>query len=244
MTGGGVEPSVDVMTTTASPATGPTTTSSMSRFAPLSGLAFVVLLLVHAAIAVDGLPATDAPAGDVVNYVTDKQGEIQLGAYLQGLGMIAYLWFWASLLHRLRSSERGPARLSLVALTSVTAGIALIGVHISLMTALALRGADVGADVVTFAWVLAFLVLGMGSFTGAAALAAAGILMLRSTLPRWLGVVALVDAALTLVGGMSGVSTAEVWGVVGMVAFLLWLAWLVATSIVLFRSPASDADPR
>jgi hypothetical protein len=219
------------------------TTSTVSRFAPLSGAAFVVLLVAHSTLALDGLPSIGAPTKDVVRYVTEKQSEIQLGAYLQGLAMVAFLWFHASLFQRLRSSEPGPARLSLVVLAGAIGTVALLGIHISLMTVLALRGDQLGADVVTFAWVLTFLVLGMSSFTVSAIMLPAGILILRSrVLPGWLGIGALVDAALWLVGGMSAASTADIWGAIGMISFLVWLAWILVASIALVRGTASGTD--
>lgn len=226
--------------TTTLPTSGPTSgsdTSSLSRFAPLSGVAFVVLLLVHAGIAVGGLPAVDAPADDVVRYVTDKQSEIQVGAYLQGLAMIAVLWFYVTLFHRLRSSGQAAAGLWLVGLSGAIASVAILAVHISLMTVLALRAEELGADVVTFAWILAFLLLGMSSFPGAATMLAAGILILRSrALPGWLGITALVGGVISLAGGVGAASTAEIWGVFGFLSFLISLAWIVATSIALVRS--------
>jgi hypothetical protein len=224
--------------TTTLPTTGSTSGSSalsLSRFAPLSGVAFVVLLLAHASIAVGGLPAIDAPAEDVVRYVTDKQSEIQLGVYLQGLAMIACLSFYVTLFHRLRSSERG-ARLGLIGVSGAIASVAILAVHISLMTVLALRAEEMGSDVVTFAWVLAFLVLGMSSFPGAATMLAAGILIVRlRALPRWLGIAAFVGGALSLAGGVGAASTAEIWGVFGFLSFLVSLVWIVATSVALVR---------
>jgi hypothetical protein len=235
MTGLVVVPNVTDMTTTTLPTSGPTT-SSISRFAPLSGVAFVVLLAVHATLALDGLPPMNASAEDVVRYTTDKTSEIQVGAYLQGIAIVAFLWFIASLFHRLRWSEDGPARLSVVAVSGAIGTVSLLGVHISLMTVLALRGDDLGAEVVIFAWVLTFLILGMSSFTAAATMLAAGVLILRSQpLPRWLGVAAIVDAAFWLVGGIGAASTADMWGAIGGIAFLLWLAWISVTSIVLVR---------
>lgn len=221
----------------------PSTTSTWPRLGSLSGLAFVVLLVVHATLASHGLPSIGAPAEDIVRYATDQHAELQLGTYLQGLAMVAFLWFHASLFHRQRSSEHGPAHLSLVAVAGATATVALLGVHISLMTVLALRGDQLSADVVTFTWVLSFLVLGMSSFTVAAIMLPTGILILRSrTLPKWLGLSALLDAAAWLVGGISAASTADIWGSVGAVAFLLWLAWIGAASIVLVRSPAARVE--
>jgi hypothetical protein len=218
----------------------PSTALTLPRLSALSGLAFVVLLVVHAILASHGLPSIGAPADDIVRYATDQKAELQLGAYLQGLAMVAFLWFHSSLFHRLRPSEEGPAHLSLVAVAGATATVALLGIHISLMTVLALRGDQLGADVVTFAWVLSFLVLGMSSFTVAAIMLPTGILILRSRmLPRWLGLSALVDALAWLVGGVSAASTADVWGGIGAVAFLAWLVWIGAASIVLARSPAA-----
>jgi hypothetical protein len=226
--------------TTTLPTSGPTsssTPSSLSRLAPLSGVAFVVLLVVHASIAVGGLPAVDASAEDVVRYVTDKQSEIQVGVYLQGLAMIACLWFYAILFHRLRSAGEAAAGLWLAGLSGAIATVGILAVHISLMTVLALRAEDLGGDVVTFAWILAFLVLGMSSFPSATTMLAAGVLILRSpALPGWLGIAALVGGVLSLAGGVSAASTAETWGVFGFLSFVLSLAWIVATSVALVRS--------
>ena len=83
---------------------------------------------------------------------------------------------------------------------------------------------------------LAFLVLGMSSFPGAATMLAAGALIVGlRALPRWLGIAALVGGALSLAGGVGAASTAEVWGVCGFLSFLVSLAWIVATSVALVR---------
>jgi hypothetical protein len=221
--------SVETMTTTTL-TTSPATSSTVPRWGALSGLAFVALLLVHATIAINGLPSVTASAQDLVDYATDQKTGLQLGAYLQGVAMIAFLWFNATLFQRFRSP------LSWVAMAGATGTVALLGIHISLMTVLALRGEQLSADVVTFIWLLAFLVLGMSSFTVAATMIPAGLLLLRSdALPTWLGVAALVDAAAWLLGGVGGASTADIWGVFGMVAFVGWLAWIAVTSVVLLK---------
>ena len=91
---------------------------SSERIAALSGVAFVGLLVVHASLQVEGLPSLRDPSEVIVEYLSDKRLEIQVGAYLQGLAMIAYAWFFGSIWRHLRPAEGGPGRLSVIALVS------------------------------------------------------------------------------------------------------------------------------
>lgn len=210
---------------------------SSERIAALSGVAFVGLLVVHASLQVEGLPSLRDPAEVIVEYLSDKRLEIQVGAYLQGLAMIAYAWFFGSIWRHLRAAEGGPGRLSVIAMVSTAISVALVAVHIAIITSLAIRAdTAVDAPTVSLLYLMAFVVLAMNAFATAAALAALGVLILRTrALPRWSGWFSVAVAAAWLVAGLGATNDSDAIGAVGFVAFLSWLAWTASVSILLAR---------
>lgn len=219
------------------------------RVAALSGAMFVALLVAHAALQAGGMPTLQDPADEIVRYLTDKRLEIQIGTYLQGLAMVAYLWFLGSLWQLLRPTEGGPGRLSVTAVAATGTSIALVAIHVAILTGLSLR-ADTGIDsqVVSALYLIAIVVLGMSNFALAALIGALGTLILRTaTLPKWLGYLGVGSAVLWLLAGVGATTDGDVWGVVGFLAFLVWLAWTATASIAVARQvgrvhPAADND--
>jgi hypothetical protein len=219
------------------------------RIAALSGAGFVALLVAHAALQAGGLPTLEDPADEIVRYLADQRLEIQIGTYLQGLAMIAYLWFVGSLWRLLRPVEGGPGRLSVTAVAATGTSIALVGVHVAIITGLSLR-ADTGLDpqVAAALYLIAFVVLGISDFAIAALMGALGTLILRTgTLPTWLGHFGVGSAVLWLLAGVSATTDSDAWGAVGFLAFLVWLAWTAIASIAVARRvgsvhPAADND--
>ncbi|MDQ3631872.1 MAG: hypothetical protein M3417_11520 [Actinomycetota bacterium] len=211
------------------------------RLAALSGVVFVALLVVHAAIQSSGLPSLQSPPDEIVRYLADKKLEIQIGTYLQGLAMVAYLWFLGSLWRLLRPAEGGPGRLSVIAVAATGTSIALVGVHVAILTGLSLR-ADTGLDpeLASVLYLIAFVVIGMSSFATAALMGALGALILRTmTLPRWLGHFGVGSAVLSLLSGVSATTDSDSWGAVGFLAFLVGLAWTATASITVARRVGS-----
>ena len=207
------------------------------RVAALSGAMFVALLVVHAALQVGGQPTLQSPPDMIVGYLADKRLEIQIGAYLQGLAMVAYLWFLGSLWRILRPAEGGPGRLSVTAVAATGTSVTLVAIHIAILTGLSLR-ADTGVDaeVASVLYLIAFVVLGMASFALAALMGSLGALILRSmTLPRWLGHFAAGSSVLWLLAGVAATNEGDVWGAFGFLAFLVWLAWTATASIAVAR---------
>ena len=207
------------------------------RIAALSGAVFVALLVVHAALQVGGQPTLQSPPDMIVGYLADKRLEIQIGTYLQGLAMVAYLWFLGSLWRLLRPAEGGPGRLSVTAVAATGTSVTLVAIHIAIITGLSLR-ADTGldAEVASVLYLIAFVVLGMASFALAALMGALGALILRTmTLPRWLGRFAAGSSVLWLLAGVAATTDGGVWGAVGFLAFLVWLAWTATASIAVAR---------
>ena len=217
------------------------------RLAALSGVVFAAILVVHVTLQGDGVPSVTDPDETIVRYLVDHRTETQIGTYLQGLAMVAYLWFAASLWRFLRPAEGGPGRLSIVAAASTAGSVALIGVHIATLTTLALR-ADGAVDpqVAATGYLFAMVVLGLTAFPCAALTGSVGLLALRSgALPRWFGRLSLASAALWLLAGTSAASEHDVWAGMGFAAFALWLAWTAIASVLIYRrTPTSTPATR
>lgn len=211
--------------------------STQSRL-PLAGVVFAAVLIVHAAVGGSAVPTQSAPAADILAYVSDKQAELQWGAYLQGIAVIALLVFVSSFVQVAgQARDRTTGGIASVPLAGAVALVALLGVHIGLLTTLALQ-ADAGIEAATVEalWVLAFLILGLSSFSAAAMMGGLGVLILGSAdLPKPLGVVALINAGMWLVAGMAGASTASVWGYAGFAAFATWLLWTAVAGVLAAR---------
>jgi hypothetical protein len=77
----------------------------LARFAPLSGLAAVVLWIVSVAVAEGGdSPGDKAPATEIAAYFDRESGRIIGFTILFCLGSAAFIWFIGSLTARLRAT--------------------------------------------------------------------------------------------------------------------------------------------
>ena len=237
--------------TSARPGPAPTDTLAQprdhrrERLAALSGIVFVAILLVHVALQGDGVPSATDSADKIVRYLADHRTGIQIGTYLQGLAMVAYLWFVASLWRHVRPAEGDPGRLSIVPVAAVAVLTALIGVHIATLTTLALRAdAAVDSHVLATGYLFAMVVLGLSAFPCAALTGAVGVLALRTgVLPRWFGRLSLVAAALWLAAGAGAASEHDLWQGVGFAAFAVWLAWTAIASVLVYRRTPTVTSP-
>src|SRR5438477_13000892 len=95
------------------------------RWAASSGMAFAVVLVVS-----NLLPGTpphyDASAHRIVVFLTDHHRAITVGAVLQGLALVLFLWFLASFAGLFR--EAGQGRLSTIVYGAGVATVAIVAV--------------------------------------------------------------------------------------------------------------------
>ena len=199
-------------------------------WAPLTGVAFVALLIIS--FAVGGEPP-DAKEGarEIVSHYEDNKGAIQIGAALSVLAASLFVWFGATLRDALRDpgGNDGIAPAVLFAGTIITA----VGAAIDAMVPFAMaEAADDGVDPNAFVSLQALwdndffpLALGVALF-----LLASGLSILRrGILPRWMGFI-----AVTL--GVLGFTP------VGWIAFMAGGIWVIAVSIMLtLRNRAGGA---
>src|SRR5262245_27563626 len=89
------------------------TRSRFERWAPVAGIAFVVLMVVGSML-VGNVPSPDASRAEIAAYLSDGDRQMHniVGAYLWVIGAIAFLWFLIRLRNDLRRAEGGNGTLS------------------------------------------------------------------------------------------------------------------------------------
>jgi hypothetical protein len=211
------------------------------RYGAAAGVLFVILALVSSFLPGESPPAIDDSARDIAKYFHGHSGAIQAGAFLIGLGAIAFLWFIGSLWSRLRRPE-DTRRLATIAAGGGVVSVGLVLVGFSMNATISLRLASLGLLGARFFYTLANVVIAMASFSIAVLVVATSVAAIRAKVfPVWLGWAGVVLGLLWVVAGL-GVST-DNSGIfaLGFVAFLLWMVWILVVSVFLYRAPAPAA---
>ncbi len=210
------------------------------RYAALGGIAFVVLTLV--ANFLPGAPPSldDSPA-KIAKYFDDHAGGIQAAQYLNGLGVIALLWWFGSLWRLMTRNEAERPRLAVVALTGLAFG-GVFALASSAMTSMAAMQIDDLAGGAKVFYSLSFVLIGTSGFGIVAFLGAVSALSYKTKmLPMWVTVVGWIAAAGFLVASLSSASDANALGFVGLLSFLVWCVWIVAVSVLMYRPTSAPA---
>jgi len=194
----------------------------MARYAPLTGVLFVVMVTAGFLVSGD-TPDADAPGSEVVDFYNDGMGKQIVATLLVTLGAVALVWFASTLRSILRNAEGGTGRVSNIAfaggLTAAVGFWVTAGIHFTL--------ADVGGDIdAAGAQVLNALDSDMffAFAPGIAILLLATALVARRTrlLPAWLAWVAFVIFVASFTPA-------------GFIAFLLSGLWIIVVSVLLYR---------
>jgi hypothetical protein len=215
--------------------------SLFERWAPVAGIAFVVLMVVGSML-VSNVPSPDAPRAEIVDYLADGDRQMSniVGAYLWVVGSLAFLWFLIRLRNDLRKAEGGRGTLSNLAFGAGVAFAAVWTVAASTFASVAyavtLRDAPVtDTDLVRVLPPLGRLELLLGGgFSGILVLLATSAVIPRTgVLPRWLGGLA-IAAAIALLFDAVYLTILPFWG---------WV--LIASVVMLVRrghnSQSADA---
>jgi hypothetical protein len=200
-------------------------------WAPLTGVAFVVVLIL--AFVIGGEPPdADEPVAEIVEHYVDNKDSIMVGAALSGVAATLLVLFGSVLRKALtRGAGGGDAR---ALPTAAFAGTVLLAAGAGLDGTLSFAMAEAAEDVDPVAiqslqalWDNDFLPMAIGLQL---LLVGAGLSIVRSrVLPVWLGWVAVVLGVLAVTP-------------IGFVAFVGGALWVLATSVLLtMRARASDA---
>src|SRR4051812_2776808 len=97
---------------------------SWARYAPLSGLLFVVLVVVSIVVSGFDSTSTDDSTQEVVDFWSENDGQQIAGAIIGAIAMVPFLWFLGVLRSALGLAEGKTGRLSA---TAYAGGIVLVG---------------------------------------------------------------------------------------------------------------------
>jgi hypothetical protein len=207
-----------------------TTSSRFIRLTPLSGIAFVALMVAVIAFEGEELDSNAAPA-DVLAHWSERADTRLLVASLSAAALLFLLVFAASLRGALRSREPAEASASVVSFAGAVVAASGLALSACLTLAASRAGdAEAGEAVVTLDHLVqsSWLPITAGF---AVMLLSAGIGGVRSgTLPK-------VACWIAMVLGVAFLTPA------GIVAFLLTPLWILAVSVVLFRAQSRQRVP-
>ena len=201
----------------------------LQRFAPLTGVVFVALIVL--AVIIGGeTPDNGDSRQAIVDFWKDNDNAQIWSNIIGAWGTVFFLWFAASVYSALRRGEEGPARLSALSFGgAVVAAVGLLSA-LSLNFAVADSVGDVPASVTQ-----TLTVLSNGFFFPIAAgyavfFLAVGVLAVRTrTLPVWLGWVTVVLGIVCLTP-------------VGFFALLVGMVWILIVSVMLYRRETGLAE--
>jgi hypothetical protein len=205
---------------------------SVKRWLPLSGIAFVALVILAVVVLSGEHPESDASGADVLSFYDAHNIRQALAGFVLAASAPFIVFFAMSFADRLwPAGERRPLwERVLIGGSVVTAGATIAGgwVHFAL--------ADGGDQGISPEAMQALNVLDsnvwlpVNSGLGVMMLGAAGSLLASGRLPRWLGWTALA----------LGIGLFILF--VDFVALILTLIWIIVVSVMLFR--AAHDDPR
>lgn len=204
-------------------------------WAPLTGVAFVIVLVVGVIVAGEP-PDADSDVEEIVGHYVDNKDSVQVGAAIAAIAATLLIFFAGILRALLRAAEGAGGALSAIAF----AGAIVIAVGVAIDSTISFALAEAAADVDPVAvqalqalWDWDFMPFALGTQIF---LLAAGLSVLRhGALPKWLGWVAILFAVIAITP-------------LGFVAALGAALWVVVVSVLLtlrFRAeaPAPPGGP-
>jgi hypothetical protein len=194
----------------------------IERFAPLTGVLFLVLAVIAGALAGEP-PDADESALEHLDYWQDKEGAQIAAAIVGAYAAGALVWFAASVRDAIARVEPGPSRLASISFGGAVLLAAGITVNSAIQFATAKTADELSPDSVHALSVLYShfffpMALGTGLFLFAAGLAA----IRHGAFDRRLAWIGIVIAVLAVTPA-------------GFFAFLAMLVWSGITGIVLYR---------
>ena len=200
-------------------------------WAPLTGVAFVVVLVISFVVAGEP-PGADEPAQEIVDFYVDDKSSVEAGAAISLLAGVL-LVFFGSVLRQVLAAAAGEG--SVLPLAAFAGAIIVAvggGIDASLSFALADRADDI--DPVAVQALQAFWDNDFGPFAIGQTLLflSTGLAIVRyRPLPAWLGWVALLVGVVSLTPA-------------GFFAFFVGGIWIIVTSILLtLRNRREEAAP-
>jgi hypothetical protein len=198
---------------------------------PLTGIAFVVVLIIS--FAISGEPkSADDPVNEIVDFYADNKDSVEIGAILSAVAGVLLIFFGGYLRKVLRAAGGEGEYLSLISFV----GLAIVAVGAAIDATISFGLAESADDIDPIAvqalqalWDNDFIVFQLGVL---AFVWATGISIIRSgVLPKWLGWVLILF-------GVVGVTP------IGFAAAAGTALWIIVVSIMLtLRARSGPAAP-
>jgi hypothetical protein len=207
----------------------------------LSGLFFVVLVVVGSALLFDG-PSDSSPAKMTAWYGSDNnRWHVNIGWILTGLGLFALIWFVAALRERVRESEQAAPTdgtfLSTIVLVGGTVYVAVAMAGIAIADGIKTMSDDtyqhrVYSGVIHAANDASYILVVTAGAAMAALIFATSVAIRRyGILPRWV-------SWFGFVAGVCAIASVIFF------TMLLWLLWIAVASVLLFLASRPAAAAR
>jgi len=199
-------------------------------WAPLTGVAFVVLVIVSFIVAGEP-PDANSPPQEIIDHYVDNKDAVMIGSLLSVIAAALLVFFGAVLRSALRAAEGPGGVLSAVAFAGTIIMATGAAIDATISFALADRADDVapvGVQALQALWDNDFFPIVLGA---ALLLLGAGLSIARNgVLPRWLGWIGVLVGVLALTP-------------IGFVAFPLGGLWVLIVSVMLALRWRSGAPP-
>lgn len=202
----------------------------MQWVAPLTGVAFVVVVIVGGIIGGEP-PDASSPVQEIINHYTDNKTSIRVGSFV-GVAALVLLVFFGAYLRSVLSAAEGPGGM-LSALTLVGTALVAVGLAIDLTISIALVEAvddiePTAVQALQALWDNDFVPIALGALVF---LISTGLSIVRhGALPKWLGWVAL---GLAVIG----------FTPIGFAAFIGTGLWIAVVSVLLtLRTRSAQAQ--
>jgi hypothetical protein len=212
------------------------------RIGAIAGILFFVA--VAASFFTPETPDADDTTAAILSSIADDRSGHLVTAYLQGIASFLFIVFVGALWSRLRRAEAEPGPSVLVALGGLGSAIVILvssGILLALIDAAHERREPEAVRALFELDEIVFLVLG---WTSAAFYAGAALSSLATgSLPRWLGWLAALLAAVFVVAFLGIFSEDDEGGVLGgifFVAILVNFIWILAASLMLLREQGTE----
>ena len=207
--------------------------ATWDKLAAAGGIVGVVLFIV-AGILYGSPPGVDEDAQSVASFFSDNRGQVLTAIFLQGLGVLAILWFVAALVNAMR--DAGESRLAVAAFGAFLLAFSIGATSAMARATLAYSVADEGSDVVLPLYHLTVVFDVFANILGAGLFLAVGGATLRTGLfARWWGWLSVLAGVVVLIGATAWARDGF-WSPTGgmsFICFIVFLVWMLVTSVLL-----------
>ena len=181
---------------------------------PLTGVAFILIVVASFIIVGDEPPEAKDGGQEIIDFYTDKKDEVMIGGALGALAAVLLVFFFAHVSRLVSAAAQERIMLPTVALVGAGIFATGIGIDMTLQFALAEAGDDIdpaAAQAIQAIWDNDFLPMIVGL---SLMMLSTGIGALKTgILPKWLGWVAVAAGVLVFAGpvGFFAVPVSALW---------------------------------